>query len=302
MRKLALPTSFVLLLVANTLAGPFAPPAGQSGTTAIAASDPMFVDWASGFSELARGPVNIANPGGGLASFGAGGNALGPADATPSNPAPVVSLGDGGSITLSFPRPITNGSGFDFAVFENSFADAFLELALVEVSTNGVDFVRFPAVSLTQTAAQIGAFDPLDSTNLHNLAGKYRAGFGTPFDLADVAGLSPAVDAANISFVRLVDVVGSIDPAFATLDSLGNRINDPYPTAFASGGFDLDAVGVVHAVPEPGSLAIGSASAVAMLAVCTRRRRRMRATGGSIETPVQQICTGVRKRPPVAPD
>ena len=56
------------------------------------------------------------------------------------------------------------------------------------------------------------------------------------------------------------------------------------------------------AMPEPGSLAIGSASAVAMLAVCTRRRRRMRATGGSIETPVQQICTGVRKRPPVAPD
>ena len=38
MRKLALPTSFVLLLVANTLAGPFAPPAGQSGTTAIAAA------------------------------------------------------------------------------------------------------------------------------------------------------------------------------------------------------------------------------------------------------------------------
>ena len=30
------------------------------------------------------------------------------------------------------------------------------------------------------------------------------------------------------------------------LDSKGNVINEPYPTAFASGGFDLDGVGVVN--------------------------------------------------------
>ncbi len=34
-------------------------------------------------------------------------------------------------------------------MFENGFADAFLELAFVEVSSNGIDFARFPAVSLT---------------------------------------------------------------------------------------------------------------------------------------------------------
>jgi len=245
-------TSALLIVTASAAwAGPYAPPAGQPGSTALAAGDSLFVDWADGFTNLVRGPLDIADPPGGLASFGSGSNALGPSDATPSSATPIVSLGDGGQITLSFSHPITDGPGFDFAVFENGFADEFLELAFVEVSTNGADFVRFPGISLTQTATQIGGFDPLDATNLHNLAGKYRAAFGTPFDLSDVAGLSPNVDAAYINFVRLVDVVGSIDPAHRTLDSLGNPINDPNPTAFSSGGFDLDAVGVIHAVPEP---------------------------------------------------
>jgi hypothetical protein len=46
--------------------------------------------------------------------------------------------------------------------------------------------------------------------------------------------------------VRIVDVVGSIDPAYARYDSQGNAINDLFPTPFNSGGFDLDAVGVIH--------------------------------------------------------
>ena len=44
----------------------------------------------------------------------------------------------------------------------------------------------------------------------------------------------------------IVDVVGSIDPLYATHDSLGNIVIDPWPTAFASGGFDLDGMGVIH--------------------------------------------------------
>ena len=40
-------------------------------------------------------------------------------------------------------------------------------------------------------------------------------------------------------------MVGSLDPAYRTLDSLGNPINDPYPTFHEFGGFDLDAVGVI---------------------------------------------------------
>lgn len=237
------------LAVASTAwGGPFAPPAGQSGSTAIPNNSPAIVGWASGFQNLVRGPQNIANPGSGPASAGSGSEALGFAQGNSSN---IVSLGDGGQITLTFDLPITNGAGFDFAVFENGFADTFLELALVEVSSNGSDFVRFPAVSLTPDSPQVGSFGALDATNLENLAGKYRGGYGTPFDLDQVAGLSPAVDANNIHYVRIVDVVGTIDPTFGTLDSLGNLINDPYSTAFASGGFDLDGVAVLHAVPEP---------------------------------------------------
>ena len=41
----------------------------------------------------------------------------------------VVSLGEGGTITLRFEPPISDGDGDDFAVFENSVVEGFLELA-----------------------------------------------------------------------------------------------------------------------------------------------------------------------------
>jgi hypothetical protein len=266
-----------LTLASTAWAGPFAPAAGQGGSTAIPNTSPSIVGWATGFQDLVRGPQNITNPGGALASAGSGSEALGFAQGNSSN---VVSLGDGGRITLTFDLPFANGPGFDFAVFENGFADNFLELALVEVSSNGVDFVRFPAVSLTPTSVQVGSFGALDPTNLDNLAGKYRGGFGTPFDLDQVAGLSPAVDVGNIQYVRIVDVVGTIDPAFGTLDSLGNLINDPYATAFASGGFDLDGVAVFNVVPEPASVALLAVGLAVLAWGRFGRGNSMRAAGG----------------------
>jgi hypothetical protein len=258
-----------LAAASNLLAGPYAPAAGQSGSTAIPNNSLLIVEWASGFDDLVRGPLDIANPGGGLATFGTGSEAVGFAD---GNSTHVVSLGDGGQITLTFARPITDGPGFDFAVFENGFADAFLELAFVEVSSNGSDYIRFPAVSLTQTGTQVGSFGALDPTNLDNLAGKYRGGFGTPFDLDQLAGLSPLVDVDHINYVRILDVVGSINPVFGQQDSLGNLVNEPYPTAFASGGFDLDGVAVMNRVPEPGSIAL-LATGLALVAWRWRKRR-----------------------------
>jgi hypothetical protein len=41
-------------------------------------------------------------------------------------------------------------------------------------------------------------------------------------------------------------VIGSTDTALGTKDSKGNIINDPWPTNFASSGFDLDAIGVIN--------------------------------------------------------
>lgn len=224
----------------------YAPAAGQVGTTAIHKDSSAIVAWASGIN-VTRGLINISNPnqsheGSNYASFGIPENALGPASGTSEN---VVSLGDGGVATLTFSKPIKNGDGPDFCVFENAFSDSFLELAFVEVSSDGERFVRFPSVCLTQTEIQISPFGALDPTKIHNLAGKYRQGFGTPFDLEDLAD-SSGIDLNHITHVRIIDVVGSINPEFGTVDSQGNLINDLFPTPFNSGGYDLDAVGVIH--------------------------------------------------------
>lgn len=228
-----------LLCSSWSLLGQFAPAAGQAGSTAIAKDSSILVAWATGCS-VQRGPMDVSQPNLGLASAGVATQATGAA-----GDGFTVSLGDGGSATLTFARPIKNGAGVDFAVFENAFNNTFLELAFVEVSSDGQHFVRFPAISNTDTTTQVGAFGAVDPSKLYNLAGKYKANYGTPFDLEelrDSAGLN--IDA--ITQVRLVDVVGSIQAAYASRDSRGFVVNDPWNTPFASGGFDLDAVGVIH--------------------------------------------------------
>ncbi len=154
-------------------------------------------------------------------------------------------MGDGGIAILSFEMPIKNGEGYDFVVFENSLNDMFLELGFVEVSTNGVHYVRFPSTSNTSTNKQVGSFGSIDATHINNLAGKYRVGWGTPFDLQELAD-EATIDINAINYVKIVDVIGSIDSLYASYDSKGNVINDPYPTAFSSGGFDLAGVGVLN--------------------------------------------------------
>jgi len=157
----------------------------------------------------------------------------------------AVSLGDNGVATLGFDVPIANGPGWDFAVFENSFSDDFLELAFVEVSSNGSDYFRFNAVSLTQVENQISTFGLVDATLINNLAGKYKLNYGVPFDLEELKGHA-LLDINNIVFVRVIDVVGSINPEFATYDAENRIINDPWPTPFETSGFDLDAIGVIN--------------------------------------------------------
>ena len=225
--------------------GQFAPPAGEEGSTAIYMDSTVFSGWATDCYVI-RGPMNASYPGMGLATFGVS------SDATESaGDNRVVSLGDGGIAVLSFNNPVVNRNGPDFAIFENSFNSSFLELGFVEVSTDSVSFVRFPAVSLTQTDSQVNSFGNLDATLIHNLAGKYRAGYGTPFDLEDLID-SANVDISEINFIRIIDVTGSIIDSLASYDSEGNKINDPWPTPFETGGFDLDAVGVINSTQATG--------------------------------------------------
>jgi len=212
---------------------------GQPGSTAMFRDSSAFAGWASTCS-VQRGYMNIANPAAGLASLGTEQDATGMPDGIS-----VLSLGDGGSATLGFPYPISNGSGYDFAVFENGFADNYLELAFVEVSSDGQNFFRFPSISLTDTATQLDNTSFADLQKIHNLAGKYRALYGTPFDLDEIPD-NPLLNKNAVTHIRLTDVVGSLIPAYRSYDSEGRPINDPWPTGFESGGFDLDAIGVIH--------------------------------------------------------
>ncbi|HUF63988.1 MAG TPA: hypothetical protein VMN36_18055 [Verrucomicrobiales bacterium] len=234
-----------LLFWCSLLGALFAGPI-RAGNPAIDAADPSIKAWATGVADFRPGPEFAGDPASPLASHGFPDFALGPADAAADNPFPVVSLGDGGSITLSFSLPIIDGPGPDFAVFENGFSSLFLELAFVEVSSDGQAFHRFPALQGNASTRQIGTFGALDPSSLENFAGLYPAGLGTGFDLS-VLGLS------SVSFVRIVDVVGSLNPAFASFDSGGNPVNDPFPTPFPTGGFDLDAIAVLHQA-SPGLL------------------------------------------------
>ncbi|MDG1477305.1 MAG: T9SS type A sorting domain-containing protein, partial [Vicingaceae bacterium] len=232
-------SSFLLITTLSFFAqGPYAPPAGQTGSTAIHKDSSVFVTWASSCT-VSIGPQDISNSSSGNANVGTNASAIGKSGLNG-----IVSLGDGGSATLAFNAPIINGQGADFAVFENSFSDSFLELAFVEVSSDGINFFRFDAISLTDTSIQTPGFGITDATDLYNLAGKYRGQFGTPFDLDELDGTN-GLDINNISHVKIIDAVGSINPQYASYDSQNRAINDPFPTPFGSSGFDLDAVGVI---------------------------------------------------------
>ncbi|MEW6442978.1 MAG: putative metal-binding motif-containing protein [bacterium] len=242
MRSLPGSAAFVLAFSLSASAGPYTETGIQNTSASI-------VGWADGYTDLIRGPMDIADPGGGTVTYGSPLNAVGPASCSYTD---VVSLGDDGEITMTFDPPITNGAGADFAVFENSFysgGNLFAELAFVEVSSDGVQFARFPGVSLT--SGPVDGYGTLDPTNVFNLAGKHPGSNvtpcqGTPFDLSQLAAdplvLGGQVDLGQIRYVRVVDVIGD----GSTYDGSGRRVYDPYPTNFSQGGFDLQAVAVLN--------------------------------------------------------
>ena len=239
--------TFSLALCAfNGFGQSYEPPAGTAGTSAMYKDSSAFTGWATGI-ELKRGYLNAADTnfainGNNKATFGSPNEALNKAEGSSMT---VVSLGDGGVATLTFAQPIHDGEGPDFAVFENSFLPDFLELAFVEVSSDGIHFFRFPAHTEVPSTVQVDTYGTMDCRYVHNLAGKYEQGYGTPFDLSELP-VDALLNTGAITHVRIIDVIGSVDPEIATYDSFGNMVNDPFPTAFASGGFDLDAVGVIH--------------------------------------------------------
>lgn len=232
-----LTTIFITISINVFAQGPYAPVAGSLGTTAMHKDSSAFVDWAYACI-VERGWQNITDTTLGKTTIG---DSFSATDKSGVNG--VVSLGDGGTATVTFSSPIIDGTGDDFAVFENAFDNTFLELAHVEVSSDGINFFRFESVSLSQVNTQI--LNIVNTTEIYNLAGKYRAKYGTPFDLEELIGIT-GLDINNVTHVKIIDVVGSINEPYASYDSQGNIINDPFPTPFETGGFDLDAIGIIH--------------------------------------------------------
>lgn len=230
------------------LAQPYAPEPGKAGSTAIHKDSSCFVAWANGI-DIQRGYIqitdtNMYHEGSNRASFGVANDALGMAE---GDGVTVLSLGDSGVVTLRFPVVIQDGPGNDFAVFENGFQDHYMELAHVEVSSDGVHFVRFQSSCQVPLVPQMSNFSTSDCKLVNNLAGKYRSGFGTPFDINELPE-NQYLNKQQILYVRLIDVIGNTGSGVGTTDTAGNRINDNFPTPFYSSGFDLDGVGVINGV------------------------------------------------------
>ncbi|MCP4756225.1 MAG: hypothetical protein GY866_35635, partial [Proteobacteria bacterium] len=235
------------LTASSAMGGPYAPAAEQSGSTAVYMTDGGIVAWATGYIDMIYGTEVVAQ-------WKTPEKALGPAK---GNSVDIVSLGRGGSIVMTFGNPIKNGLGWDFVVFENGIDDNFLELAYAEVSSNGTDFVRFANDSQTQYPVSAGG--SVDPTDIDGFAGKYRKGYGTPFDLQKLADRDEVgqgtLDLTSVTHVRIIDIAGD-GTAF---DTDGDVIYDPYPT-IESAGFDLEAVGVRYekkadnSAPDPPQL------------------------------------------------
>ncbi len=170
----------------------------------------------------------------------------------------VLTLGLGGDVTVGFSTTIVNGPGVDFTVFENGFefppGFVFTELAHVEVSTDGVNFARFPS-TYQGPQGPFSSFTTFAYGSSINLAGGLPVvtnpginnvspfnpvySGGDSFDLSDLIShplvTAGTVDLNQINFVRLVDVDGGVDT-----DSAGNLIWDSTSSA------DIDAVAVLN--------------------------------------------------------
>ncbi|MEZ5979177.1 MAG: hypothetical protein R3F34_13270 [Planctomycetota bacterium] len=176
----------------------------------------------------------------------------------------VVTLGIGGSLTLGFDRTITDGPGADFTVFENAIgvqSEAYLtvysEVVFVEVSTNGVDWARFP-VDYEGPNATTGQYNGMRWGTYARMAGDVPTASnvltngidpfdpvvsgGNAFDLRDLeqdpAVVAGKVNLRRIHFVRLVDCENGM-----WVDVEGETIWD---NGGLTGSADIDAVAVLN--------------------------------------------------------
>lgn len=222
-----------LVLMGLNLMAQYDGAVGTEGCQAISQNDERIISWALGV-EVNRGFWDYGDER--VVDYGEAYMALGKPDSTTFT---SISLGEGGSALITFDRPIKNGEGKDFVVFENAFSPDFLELAFVEVSSDGINFFRFPNNS-TSYHNPDNVTEGRTAEHYNNLAGKYELGWGVGFDLSDIAD-NELLDKDNIRFVRLEDVMNGV-----STDSEGNLIYDGVSWPTYSQGFDLTGIGVIN--------------------------------------------------------
>ena len=141
----------------------------------------------------------------------------------------VLSLGRGGEIVLGLGLGVVDGPGVDLLVFENAFA-GFSETGTVAVSEDGRTWLEFPC-------------DPGDRAGGYPGCAGVRPVFSSPDN-----GLSPTDplwaggDGFDLATLR-------VDPERFRARFVRVRDSGANFYGSTSGGFDLDAVAVVHGVP-----------------------------------------------------
>ncbi|MEM6313324.1 MAG: PEP-CTERM sorting domain-containing protein [Planctomycetota bacterium] len=157
--------------------------------------------------------------------------------APPSSPDEIVSIGEGGSLTVSFADPIVDNPssvqfGIDFLIFGNAFFTApfpfpadpvingvFAEGGNVEVSADGLTF-------FSVTGEADGAFPTLGFSDVDPL-------YDIDFDGIDVpAGTVPT------------DFTRAVDPNLPTVGQNLSTIVDGYNGSGGGAGFDFSSTGL----------------------------------------------------------
>ena len=140
----------------------------------------------------------------------------------------VLSLGRGGEIVLSLGEALVDGPGVDLLVFENPFAH-FVETGRVAVSEDGQTWFDFPCDSSNEAAGYPGC-----------------AGVHPVFSSPDngISPTDPSVAGGDGFDLSTLGVPSGFQGHFV-------RIRDSGANYYGSisGGFDLDALAVVHGSP-----------------------------------------------------
>lgn len=155
----------------------------------------------------------------------------------------TYTLGTGGSITLRMEPPLLDGHGADLLVCENPFfvtgtLQSFAEVAFVEVSTDGVQFARFPT-SYTGPGDPLPLFTGIHPARYRGFAGAMPVSASPPLvdplDLPAAGGdafdfsvledhplvQAEQLDLADVRYVRLIDVEAGVD-----FDTAGHLVFD----------------------------------------------------------------------------